>query len=131
VIPPNASAAGLTSSTAYKTTRECDEAAIKDIRECYERGQPAPLAPRRLKTPNHRPVADQENLLHWVLNAKQHAREPTRGAGRSSSDDHHTNMAGRGTDTCSVAMWKNWLRRWSRMIPMDAASKVALKLPFQ
>jgi preprotein translocase subunit SecA len=41
VIPPNRiSRRDDQLDRVYKTTREKYEAAIKDIRECYERGQP-------------------------------------------------------------------------------------------
>jgi len=50
VIPPNrVSKRGDQLDRVYKTTREKYEAAIKDIRECYERGQPVLVARRRSK----------------------------------------------------------------------------------
>jgi preprotein translocase subunit SecA len=85
----------------YKTTREKYEAAIKDIRECYERGQPVLVGTTSIE--NSEIIADlleKEKLPHQVLNAKQHAREAdiVAQAGRPKMITIATNMAGRGTD---------------------------------
>ncbi len=85
----------------YKTTREKYEASIKDIRECYERGQPVLVGTTSIE--NSEIIAqllDKEKLPHQVLNAKQHAREAdiVAQAGRSKMITIATNMAGRGTD---------------------------------
>ena len=85
----------------YKTTREKYEAAIKDIRECYERGQPVLVGTTSIE--NSEIIAgllEKENLPHQVLNAKQHAREAdiVAQAGRAKMITIATNMAGRGTD---------------------------------
>jgi len=85
----------------YKTTREKYEAAIKDIRECYERGQPVLVGTTSIENSE---VIDEllnrEKLPHQVLNAKQHAREAeiVAQAGRPKMITIATNMAGRGTD---------------------------------
>ncbi len=85
----------------YKTTREKYEAAVKDIRECYERGQPVLVGTTSIENSE---IIDQllekENLPHQVLNAKQHAREAeiVAQAGRPKMITIATNMAGRGTD---------------------------------
>jgi preprotein translocase subunit SecA len=85
----------------YKTTREKYEAAIKDIRECYERGQPVLAGTTSIENSE---VIDEllkkEGLPHQVLNAKQHAREAeiVAQAGRPKMITIATNMAGRGTD---------------------------------
>ena len=59
----------------YKTTREKYEAAVKDIRDCYERGQPVLVGTTSIENSE---IIDQlltkEGLPHQVLNAKQHAR---------------------------------------------------------
>ena len=85
----------------YKTTREKYEAAIKDIRDCYERGQPVLVGTTSIE--NSEIIAqllEKEKLPHQVLNAKQHAREAdiVAQAGRPKMITIATNMAGRGTD---------------------------------
>ncbi len=85
----------------YKTTREKYEAAIKDIRECYDRGQPVLVGTTSIE--NSEIIAkllEAEKLPHQVLNAKQHAREAdiVAQAGRAKMITIATNMAGRGTD---------------------------------
>ena len=85
----------------YKTTREKYEAAIKDIRECFERGQPVLVGTTSIE--NSEIIAqllEKEKLPHQVLNAKQHAREAdiVAQAGRAKMITIATNMAGRGTD---------------------------------
>ncbi|MDO8361100.1 MAG: preprotein translocase subunit SecA, partial [Devosia sp.] len=85
----------------YKTTREKYEAAIKDIRECYERGQPVLVGTTSIENSEFIALLlDKEKLPHQVLNAKQHAREAdiVAQAGRSKMITIATNMAGRGTD---------------------------------
>ena len=102
VIPPNrVSKRDDQLDRVYKTTREKYEAAIKDIRECYERGQPVLVGTTSIENSE---IIDQllikENLPHQVLNAKQHAREAdiVAQAGRLKMITIATNMAGRGTD---------------------------------
>jgi preprotein translocase subunit SecA len=102
VIPPNRiSRRDDQLDRVYKTTREKYEAAIKDIRECHERGQPVLVGTTSIE--NSEIIAqllEKENLPHQVLNAKQHAREAdiVAQAGRAGMITIATNMAGRGTD---------------------------------
>ncbi|MBL8371405.1 MAG: preprotein translocase subunit SecA [Burkholderiaceae bacterium] len=102
VIPPNRpSRRDDQLDRVYKTTREKYEAAIADIRECYERGQPVLVGTTSIE--NSEIIAkllEREKLPHQVLNAKQHAREAdiVAQAGRSKMITIATNMAGRGTD---------------------------------
>lgn len=102
VIPPNRiSRREDQLDRVYKTTREKYEAAIKDIRECYERGQPVLVGTTSIE--NSEIIAqllEKEKLPHQVLNAKQHASEATivAQAGRAKMITIATNMAGRGTD---------------------------------
>jgi preprotein translocase subunit SecA len=102
VIPPNrVSRREDQLDRVYKTTREKYDAAIKDIRECYERGQPVLVGTTSIE--NSEIIANllnKENLPHQVLNAKQHAREAdiVAQAGRAKMITIATNMAGRGTD---------------------------------
>jgi len=102
VIPPNRPSKREDQlDRVYKTTREKYEAAIKDIRECYERGQPVLVGTSSIENSE---IIDQlltkEGLPHQVLNAKQHAREAdiVAQAGRAGMITIATNMAGRGTD---------------------------------
>jgi len=102
VIPPNRpSLRDDQLDRIYKTTREKYEAAIKDIRECHERGQPVLVGTTSIENSE---IIDQlltkEGLPHQVLNAKQHAREAdiVAQAGRAGMITIATNMAGRGTD---------------------------------
>ena len=102
VIPPNRpSKRDDQLDRVYKTTREKYEAAIKDIRECHERGQPVLVGTTSIENSE---IIDQllnkEGLPHQVLNAKQHAREAdiVAQAGREGMITIATNMAGRGTD---------------------------------
>ena len=102
VMPPNRpSRRDDQLDRVYKTTREKYEAAIKDIRECYERGQPVLVGTTSIE--NSEIIAqllEKEQLPHQVLNAKQHAREAdiVAQAGRAKMITIATNMAGRGTD---------------------------------
>lgn len=85
----------------YKTTNEKYVAAIEDIRECHERGQPVLVGTSSIE--NSEIIASllqAEKLPHEVLNAKQHAREADIiiQAGRPGAITIATNMAGRGTD---------------------------------
>ncbi|QJC55234.1 Protein translocase subunit SecA [Polaromonas vacuolata] len=102
VIPPNRkSQRGDQLDRVYKTTKEKYDAAITDIRECYERGQPVLVGTTSIENSE---IIDEllikANLPHQVLNAKQHAREADiiAQAGRSGMITIATNMAGRGTD---------------------------------
>ena len=102
VIPPNRPSRREDQlDRVYKTTREKYEAAITDIRECHERGQPVLVGTSSIENSE---IIDQllieAKLPHQVLNAKQHAREAdiVAQAGREGMITIATNMAGRGTD---------------------------------
>ena len=102
VIPPNrVSRREDQLDRVYKTTREKYTAAIEDIRECHDRGQPVLVGTTSIE--NSEIIAElltKEKLPHQVLNAKQHAREAdiVAQAGRAKMITIATNMAGRGTD---------------------------------
>ena len=102
VMPPNRpSRRDDQLDRVYKTTREKYEAAITDIRECYERGQPVLVGTSSIENSEIiSQLLDREKLPHQVLNAKQHAREAdiVAQAGRPKMITIATNMAGRGTD---------------------------------
>ncbi len=102
VIPPNrASRRDDQLDRVYKTTREKYAAAIQDISECYERGQPVLVGTTSIENSELiSDLLDKAKLPHQVLNAKQHAREAdiVAQAGRLKMVTIATNMAGRGTD---------------------------------
>jgi len=85
----------------YQTLREKYEAVIKDIQDCYARGQPVLVGTTSIENSELlSKLQDKEKLPHNVLNAKQHAREAeiVAQAGRPKMITIATNMAGRGTD---------------------------------
>ena len=102
VIPPNRGSRREDQlDRVYKTTKEKYDAAIADIRECHERGQPVLVGTTSIE--NSEIIAtllEKAKLPHQVLNAKQHAREAdiVAQAGREKMITIATNMAGRGTD---------------------------------
>jgi preprotein translocase subunit SecA len=102
VIPPNRiSRREDQQDRVYKSTREKYEAAIADIQDCYERGQPVLVGTTSIE--NSELISDlltKVKLPHEVLNAKQHAREAdiVAQAGHTKAITIATNMAGRGTD---------------------------------
>ncbi len=102
VVPPNRpSRRDDQLDRVYKTTKEKYDAAIQDIRDCHERGQPVLVGTTSIE--NSEIIAQllvQAGLPHQVLNAKQHAREAdiVAQAGRPKMITIATNMAGRGTD---------------------------------
>jgi preprotein translocase subunit SecA len=102
VIPPNKpSRRDDQLDRVYKTTAEKYAAAIADIRDCHERGQPVLVGTTSIENSEIIDrLLDEAKLPHQVLNAKQHAREAeiVAQAGRSGMITIATNMAGRGTD---------------------------------
>ena len=85
----------------YKTSKERYDAVVRDIRDCYERGQPVLVGTTSIETSEYlSDLLNKEKLPHQVLNAKQHAREAeiVAQAGRPKMVTIATNMAGRGTD---------------------------------
>ena len=102
VIPPNRKSQRQDQlDRVYKTAKEKYDAAIADIRECHDRGQPVLVGTTSIE--NSELIAnllEKEKLPHQVLNAKQHAREAdiVAQAGRPGMITIATNMAGRGTD---------------------------------
>ena len=102
VIPPNRiSRREDQLDRVYKSAPEKYNAAIADIRECFERGQPVLVGTTSIE--NSELISEmltKAKLPHQVLNAKQHAREAdiVAQAGRPGMITIATNMAGRGTD---------------------------------
>jgi preprotein translocase subunit SecA len=89
------------SDVIYRTLPEKWDAVIEEIKECYEKGQPALVG--TVSVENSELIARRlvkEAVPHNVLNAKYHEREAeiVAQAGRRGSVTIATNMAGRGTD---------------------------------
>ena len=85
----------------FRTAEEKYEAVIKDIKDCYERGQPVLVGTTTIENSelvSH--LLKREGLPHNVLNAKEHEREAliVAQAGKPKMITVATNMAGRGTD---------------------------------
>jgi preprotein translocase subunit SecA len=85
----------------YKTEREKFTAAIKDITETHERGQPVLVGTTSVeKSAAVSRILKKKNIPHNVLNAKHHENEAfvVAQAGQKGAITVSTNMAGRGTD---------------------------------
>jgi len=102
IIPPNRLNARIDKQDQiYKTSMERYNAVVKDIKACYERGQPVLVGTTSIENSELiSALLDKASLPHQVLNAKQHAREAeiVAQAGRPKMITIATNMAGRGTD---------------------------------
>lgn len=102
VIPPNRpSQRKDRQDQVYKTAEEKYGAMLKDIQDCYERGQPVLVGTTSIENSELLSgILEKAKLPHNVLNAKQHAREAEiiAQAGRPKAITIATNMAGRGTD---------------------------------
>jgi preprotein translocase subunit SecA len=127
VIPPNRiSQRKDRQDQIYKSSRERYDAVIKDIEDCYERGQPVLVGTTSIE--NSELIAkmlDQRKMPHQVLNAKQHEREAEiiAQAGRPKMITIATNMAGRGTD---IVLGGN-VGKQSSLIEVDSAFSDAEK----
>jgi preprotein translocase subunit SecA len=85
----------------YNTEKAKFNAAIKEIEELYQKGQPVLVGTVSIENSevlSH--LLKKKGIPHSVLNAKHHEREAeiVAQAGRSSAVTIATNMAGRGTD---------------------------------
>jgi len=102
VIPPNRpSQRKDRQDQVYKSAEEKYGAMLKDIQDCYERGQPVLVGTTSIENSELLSgILTKAKLPHNVLNAKQHAREAEiiAQAGRPQAITIATNMAGRGTD---------------------------------
>jgi preprotein translocase subunit SecA len=127
LIPPNKpSKRDDQLDRVYKTGKERYEAAISDMRECYERGQPVLVGTTSIE--NSELIAAMlvnAKLPHQVLNAKQHAREAdiVAQAGSSKMITIATNMAGRGTDIVLGGNVEKAIAAVEADEAMDAAAK--------
>ncbi len=85
----------------YKTERAKFEAVVRDIEECYSRGQPVLVGTVSIeKSERLSRMLKKRGIPHEVLNAKHHEREAEiiARAGQKHAVTIATNMAGRGTD---------------------------------
>ena len=85
----------------FRTAAEKYKAIIRDIKDCYERGQPVLVGTTSIENSELLSgMLHKDKMPHQVLNAKQHAREAeiVAQAGRPKMITIATNMAGRGTD---------------------------------
>lgn len=85
----------------FRSAEEKYEAVIKDIKDCYKRGQPVLVGTTTIENSELvSQLLDREGLPHNVLNAKEHQREAliVAQAGKPAMITVATNMAGRGTD---------------------------------
>ena len=85
----------------FRSSEEKYEAVVKDIIECFNRGQPVLVGTTSIE--NSELVSTllrQHGIPHNVLNAKEHQREAliVAQAGKVGAITVATNMAGRGTD---------------------------------
>ncbi|RDI26358.1 preprotein translocase subunit SecA [Pseudacidovorax intermedius] len=129
IIPPNRpSKRDDQLDRVYKTTREKYEAAIADIRECHERGQPVLVGTSSIENSEIiSGLLTHADLPHQVLNAKQHAREADiiAQAGRPKMITIATNMAGRGTDIVLGGNVEKLVEAVEADESLDAATKQA------
>jgi preprotein translocase subunit SecA len=85
----------------YKTEREKFKAAVEEIRELYENGQPVLVGTISIeKSEMLSKMLKRAGVPHSVLNAKHHEKEAEiiADAGHQKTVTISTNMAGRGTD---------------------------------
>jgi preprotein translocase subunit SecA len=129
VLPPNRPSRREDQlDRVYKTSQERYDAAITDIKECYERGQPVLVGTTSIE--NSELIAgmlEKVGLPHQVLNAKQHAREAdiVAQAGRPKMITIATNMAGRGTDIVLGGNVENMSKTIEADASLDEAAKAA------
>ncbi len=129
VLPPNRPSRREDQlDRVYKTSQERYAAAILDIQECYERGQPVLVGTTSIE--NSELIAgllEKVQLPHQVLNAKQHAREAdiVAQAGRPKMITIATNMAGRGTDIVLGGNVENMSKTIEADESLDEAAKAA------
>ncbi len=121
IVPPNRINARIDrQDQIYRSSMERYNAVIKDIQDCYERGQPVLVGTTSIENSELiSSLLDKAKLPHQVLNAKQHAREAEiiAQAGRPKMITIATNMAGRGTD---IVLGGN-VEKQAGLIEQDAA----------
>ena len=102
VIPTNRPVRRLDlNDQVYKTQREKFKAVVDEIKTANKRRQPVLVGTVAVETSEVLSrMLKKENIIHNVLNAKNHAREAeiVANAGQAGAVTIATNMAGRGTD---------------------------------
>ncbi|MCL2851714.1 MAG: preprotein translocase subunit SecA [Defluviitaleaceae bacterium] len=89
------------SDLVYRNIGAKYRAVVRDIKDCYDRGQPVLVGTITIeKSEELSKLLKREGVQHNVLNAKFHEKEAeiVAEAGRRGSVTIATNMAGRGTD---------------------------------
>ena len=112
----------------YRTAAAKYRAAVADIRESRERGQPVLVGTAAIEDSEKlSAMLRAENLPHEVLNAKQHDREAhiIAQAGRPGAITIATNMAGRGTDIVLGGNVDEELRAAGELPEAERAAKTA------
>ncbi len=110
----------------YRTVQEKYEAIIRDIQDCYSRGQPVLVGTTSIENSELlSTMLKKAGLPHQVLNAKQHAREAeiVAQAGRPKMVTIATNMAGRGTDIVLGGSVERQVEVVQAMTDIDQAEK--------
>src|SRR3954463_13100073 len=101
-IPTNVPVARLDKNDLiFKTVEAKFNAAVADIKERHEQGQPVLVGTIAVETSEYlSELLKRQGVPHKVLNAKEHAREAEiiKDAGQVGSVTIATNMAGRGVD---------------------------------
>src|SRR5580765_5980005 len=101
-IPTNVQVARLDENDLiFKTAEAKYNAAIADIKERHEAGQPVLVGSISVEVSEHlSQLLDRQGIPHKVLNAKQHEKEAgiIAEAGQKGAVTIATNMAGRGVD---------------------------------
>ncbi|MCP4683083.1 MAG: preprotein translocase subunit SecA, partial [Desulfobacterales bacterium] len=102
VVPTNKEMARTNfSDVIYKTEMEKFKAAVEEIKELYEDGQPVLVGTITIeKSEMLSKMLKRTGIPHSVLNAKHHQKEAEiiANAGQAKTVTISTNMAGRGTD---------------------------------
>ena len=102
IIPTNLPMIRLDNpDVVYKTTRAKYAAVVREIEECFRKGQPVLLGTTSIeKNEIIAKFLEKKGIPHNVLNAKQHEKEARiiAEAGREKAVTVATNMAGRGVD---------------------------------
>ena len=132
VIPTNRPMVRLDrGDQVFMTADEKFAAVIHDIKEAHAKGQPALVGTASIETSELLSgLLQKENIVHEVLNAKQHEREAdiVAQAGRRGAVTIATNMAGRGTD---IVLGGSLEAALHAIPPEDEAARIAAKAEWQ